>query len=108
MIGDLNSGDCIILLATFIVFSVAFAIVRNLFSRMWGRIPEKNNWKQSFKRRLGNNKNNNSKKNDDKADNAYDYQTLEDGPSQDPEKNVRNIETKPSLFNRFSNRKTTS
>jgi hypothetical protein len=52
--GDLTSGDCMILLGTFVVFSVAFAIVRNLFSRMWGKIPEKNNWKQSFKRRLGN------------------------------------------------------
>lgn len=41
----------------FVVFTVSFAVVRNLFGRMWGRIPEKerNNWKSSFKRRLGKN-----------------------------------------------------
>ena len=39
----------------FVVFTVSFAVVRNLFGRMWGRIPEKEraNWKSSFKRRLG-------------------------------------------------------
>lgn len=51
IIGDLNQRECLILMATFLVFSVAFAIVRNLFSRMWGKVPEKNNWKKSFKRR---------------------------------------------------------
>jgi hypothetical protein len=56
IVGDLTQSDCLVLLGTFVVFSVAFAIVRNLFGRMWGKIPEKNNWKQSFKRRLGNNK----------------------------------------------------
>ena len=56
IVGDLTQSDCMVLLGTFVVFSVAFAIIRNLFGRMWGKIPEKNNWKQSFKRRLGNNK----------------------------------------------------
>jgi hypothetical protein len=80
---------------------------------MWGKIPEKNNWKQSFKRRVGNtnfNKNQKDeghKKNDEAASgNAYDYQTLEDGPAQDPEKNVRTNTTEESksaggVFNRF-------
>ena len=43
------------MLMSFIIFAVAFAVVRNLFNRMWGRLPKdtKNNWKKEFKRRLG-------------------------------------------------------
>jgi hypothetical protein len=52
---DLTAEDLGYLALAFVVFTVSFAVVRNLFGRMWGRIPEKerNNWKQSFKRRLG-------------------------------------------------------
>ena len=45
VIGDLTQTECLVLLMAFIVFSVAFAVIKNLFSRMWGKIPEKNNWK---------------------------------------------------------------
>jgi hypothetical protein len=52
---DLTAEDLGYLTLAFVVFTVSFAVVRNLFGRMWGRIPEKdrNNWKSSFKRRLG-------------------------------------------------------
>lgn len=53
----------------FVVFTVSFAVVRNLFGRMWGRIPEKdrNNWKKNFKRRLGRNDNHNASSNDNES-----------------------------------------
>jgi hypothetical protein len=80
----------------FVVFTVSFAVVRNLFGRMWGRIPEKDrsNWKKDFKRRLGRGDNNNNSSNNDgnfgneriqqpdngHSGNPYDYQTLGDLP----------------------------
>ena len=52
---DLTAEDLGYLTLAFVVFTVSFAVIRNLFGRMWGRIPEKerNNWKSSFKRRVG-------------------------------------------------------
>jgi len=53
---------------------VAFAIVRNLFNRMWGRLPKdtKNNWKKEFKRRLGKDPNRQSdNRNDHEGHSAF-------------------------------------
>ena len=44
-------GDITYFLLSFIIFSVAFAVVRNLFNRLWSRIPEKN-WKADFKNKV--------------------------------------------------------
>ena len=39
------------LLISFMLFTVAFAIVRHIYNRAWNQIPVKN-WKQDFKRRM--------------------------------------------------------
>ena len=68
-----NWEDTGILLLGFVVFAVAFAIVRNLFNRMWGRLPKdtKNNWKKEFKRRLGKDPNKISSENRPDGHNAF-------------------------------------
>jgi hypothetical protein len=68
---DLTAEDLGYLALAFVVFTVSFAVVRNLFGRMWGRIPEKDraNWKNDFKRRLGRNNNHNDDNNSGNGEN---------------------------------------
>jgi len=122
---DLTGEDLAYLGLAFFVFTVSFAVIRNLFGRMWGRIPEKerNNWKKSFKRRLGSNDNHNqpNMNSDPNAGNSafggnndgpnnhypeaqgngnggnpYDYQSLGDPPADE-----NKGEAKPGMFGRF-------